>query len=231
MLDGFIPPLIVAGAAAVLLAWRRFVLKGGRPAADLLIVVALMVVAGGLEYAMGRPVTYRHGPAGLWSGDVSSDQNSQQIADPYTFTHFTHGAAFYGLTWLAMRPASVATRLIVATGVEAAWEAYENTDTVVERYRTETISLGYYGDSLINSAADIVACIVGFLLAWRLPRAATITWVVLFELMLAFWIRDNLTLNILMLVYPIRAIKEWQAAALVVSWRVTPPGSRPQGDR
>jgi hypothetical protein len=196
----------------VLLAWRHFVLKGGGQVADLAIMLVLMVVAGGLELGMGRPVKYSHGPVTLWSGDIKSDQNSQQIADPYTFTHFTHGAAFYGLTWLVMRPASGVTRLLVATGVEAAWEVYENTDTVVERYRTETISLGYYGDSLINSTADILACIVGFLAAWRLPRASTITWVVVFELMLAFWIRDNLTLNVLMLVYPIKAIKTWQAA-------------------
>ena len=210
-LDGFVPPLIVLAAALALLAGRRLAMKGG-PATDVGIVLALMIVAGGLEYAMGRPVTYRNGPVRVWSGDINSDQNSQQIADPYTFTHFTHGAAFYGLTWLTMRPASAATRLLVATGIEAAWEVYENTDTVVQRYRTETISLGYYGDSLVNSAADIIACSVGFLLAWRLPRAATITWVVLFEVMLAFWIRDNLTLNILMLVYPIKAIKAWQAS-------------------
>ena len=211
MLDGFVPPLIVAGTALALLAWRHFVLKGGGQVADLVIVLVLMCTAGVLELAMGRPVKYRSGPVRLWSGDIKSDQNSQQFADPYTLTHFTHGAAFYGLTWLVMRPASGATRLLVATGVEAAWEVYENTDTVVERYRTETISLGYYGDSLINSAADILACIVGFLAAWRLPRASTITWVVVFELMLAFWIRDNLTLNILMLAYPINAIKAWQA--------------------
>jgi hypothetical protein len=210
-LDGFVPPLIVLGTALVLLAWRQFVLKGGRQAADLACVLLLMVVAASLELGMGRPLRYRSGPVRFWSGDIKSDQNSQQIADPYTFTHFTHGAAFYGLTFVAMRPATAATRLLVATGLEAAWETYENTDTVVERYRTETISLGYYGDSLINSAADIVACIIGFLAAWRLPRASTITWVVLFELMLAFWIRDNLTLNILMLAYPIKAIKAWQA--------------------
>jgi hypothetical protein len=216
-LDGAVPPLIVGGVLLMLLAWRRFAGKGGRWT-DAAMLCSLVLVAAGLEFEMGRPVRYRNGPIRLWSGNVASDQNSQQIADPYTFTHFTHGAAFYGLTWLAMRPASAATRLIVATGLEAAWEAYENTDTVVERYRTETISLGYYGDSLINSAADIAACIVGFLLAWRLPRAATVTWVVVFEVILALWIRDNLTLNSLMLVYPIRAIKEWQSAGLVVSF-------------
>ena len=97
--------------------------------------------------------------------------------------------------------------------LESSWEAYENTDTVVERYRAATISLGYYGDSLINSVADIVACGFGFLLAWRLPRAATFGWVIAVEIMLAFWIRDNLTLNVIMLVHPFAAIRRWQMGA------------------
>lgn len=215
MFNGIVPPLIILAAAVGALIARRFVLKDGRATTDLAVIVALMVLAAGLELAMGRPVKYRNGPVRFWSGNIKSDQNSQQISDPYTFTHFTHGALFYGLTWLTMRPASLATRLIVATGLESAWEVYENTETVVERYRKETISLGYYGDSVINSAADILACIIGFLLAWRLPRTATITWVVVCEVMLAFWIRDNLTLNILMLVYPIKAVKTWQAASAV----------------
>ena len=159
---------------------------------------------------MGRPVKYRNGPVALWSGDINSDQNSQQVADPYTFTHVIHGAVFYGLTHLVMPKAALMTRLIAATGVESAWEAYENTDTVVERYRTATISLGYFGDSLINSVADILACILGFGLAWRLPRNVTIAWVVAVELVLLLWIRDNLTLNILMLVYPLDSVRRWQ---------------------
>jgi hypothetical protein len=192
-----------------LIAVRRFFSKS--PGADAALVLLVMVVTGGLELAMDRPLKYRNGPVRLWSGNINSDQNSQQISDPYTFTHVTHGAAFYGLTKLLMPGAATSTRLLVATGIEAAWETYENTDTVVERYRTETISLGYYGDSVINSAADILACLFGFLLTSRLPRAATITWVIVVELMLLFWIRDNLTLNILMLVYPIDAIRNWQA--------------------
>jgi uncharacterized protein DUF2585 len=216
MLNGILPPLIVLAVVAAALLVRRFVLKAGAPA-DFAIIVALMVLAGGLELAMGRPLKYRNGPVRFWSGNIRSDQNSQQVADPYTFTHFTHGALFYGLTWLTMRPATIAMRLIVATGLESAWEVYENTETVVERYRKETISLGYYGDSVINSAADILACIVGFLLAWRLPKTATIAWVVAFEVLLAFWIRDNLTLNILMLIYPLKAVKTWQSAGLGIS--------------
>lgn len=209
MLDGVVPPLIVAGAMVALLVWRRAFVNNTR--ITIAIILALIVLAGGLELAMGRPLKYRNGPVRFWSGDIKSDQNSQQIGDPYTFTHVIHGAAFYGLTRLVMPRAPFATRLIAAIGLEAAWEVYENTNTVVERYRTETISLGYYGDSVINSVADIVACIIGFVLAWRLPRSVTITWVVVVELLLLLWIRDNLTLNILMLIYPIDTIRTWQA--------------------
>jgi hypothetical protein len=111
-----------------------------RPAA--ILIVAIVALTAAVESQMGRPLTYRHGPVRLWSGNVQSDQNSQQIADPYTFTHFEHGALFYGLTWLVMRGASLGTRAVAAIAIEAAWEGYENTDAVIERYRTETISLG-----------------------------------------------------------------------------------------
>lgn len=210
VLDGAVPPLIVAGTAAVLLAWRYWWrgAKGGQ--ADWAIVCLLVVLTGALEWQMGRPLKYRHGPVRLWSGNINSDQNSQQVSDPYTLTHFEHGAAFYGLTRLALRSASVSTCGIVAVAIEAAWESYENTNTVVERYRAKTVSLGYYGDSIINSIADILACIVGFVLAWRLPRSATLAWVIAFELILALWIRDNLTLNILMLIAPLDAVRRWQ---------------------
>jgi len=182
-----------------------------RPAA--ILIVAIVALAAAVESQMGRPLTYRHGPVRLWSGNVQSDQNSQQIADPYTFTHFEHGALFYGLTWLVMRGASVVSRAVTAVAIEAAWEVYENTDAVIERYRTETISLGYYGDSIINSLADIAACLIGFFLAWRLPTRVTVGWIVAVELILAFWIRDNLFLNILMLVRPLDAVRQWQMGA------------------
>jgi hypothetical protein len=176
-------------------------------------IVAVASVAALAELQMGRPIKYRHGPVRFWSGDVQSDQNSQQIADPYTFTHFEHGAIFYGLTALTLRRHSIGIRAVVAIAIESAWEVYENTDGVVERYRTETISLGYYGDSIINSMADILACAIGFVLAWRLPRAATVAWVVTIEVLLALWIRDNLALNMLMLLSPIDAVRQWQMGA------------------
>lgn len=173
-------------------------------------IVAIAVVAALCELYMGRPLAYRRGPVRFWSGDVQSDQNSQQMADPYTFTHFEHGALFYGLTAVTLRRAPLGVRALIAVAIEAVWEVYENTDAVIERYRTETISLGYYGDSVVNSAADILACVIGFFLTWKLPRSATIAWMVAVEILLALWIRDNLTLNIIMLVRPVAAIKRWQ---------------------
>ena len=209
-LDGFVPPLIVIGATlAARLA--RFAVAGRPYRVDIVAAVLLTLLTGSLERQMGRPLTYRNGPVRLWSGDISSDQNSQQVADPYTFTHVTHGALFYALTSLVLPAASVGPRFVLAVGLEGAWEAYENTRTVIERYRAVTISLGYYGDSVLNSVCDIVACMIGFWLTARLPRAATIAWIVAVEIVLAFWIRDNLTLNILMLIYPLDAIRTWQA--------------------
>jgi len=195
-----VPPAIVLGISLLLAFARR------RGAAIALIIV----FAGSLELAMGRPLVYQNGPARLWSGDIDSDQNSQQIADPYTVTHVEHGAIFYGLTRLAMGPERLALRLLVAVALESAWEAYENTDTVIERYRAATISLGYYGDSVINSVADILACLLGFALARWLPTRVTVAWVVLAEIALAVWIRDNLALNVLMLIYPLAFVRHWQ---------------------
>lgn len=213
-LDGVLVPIIVLAVALVAYVLRRRATRTGRlHRSDVAALLAIALLAGGLERAMGRPWTYRHGPVRFWSGNVASDQNSQQVADPYTFTHVTHGALFYGLTKVALFRASVPTRLLATVALESAWEAYENTDTVVERYRAVTISLGYYGDSILNSLADIVACVLGFWLTARLPRRVTLVWVVVVEVVLAIWIRDNLTLNILMLVHPVDAIRAWQAGS------------------
>jgi hypothetical protein len=213
-LDGVVPPLMVGAAGLVLMAWRLGYLRGrSRPRVDAAVIVLLMAVTAFLEWRMDRALTYRNGAVRVWSGSIQSDQNSQQISDPYTFTHVIHGAAFYGLTRVVLPAAGVGTRLIATTTLEGAWEAYENTDTVVNRYRAATISLGYYGDSVLNSVCDILACLVGFVLAWKLPRQVTWTWVVAVEVVLAFWIRDNLTLNILMLVHPFDAIRRWQMGA------------------
>jgi hypothetical protein len=212
MLNGFVPPLITA-SAAVLLLWCRqiYVRRGGRPwRADLAAALGIVCVTGLLETAMGRTLTYRNGSIRPWVSEVHSDENSQQLSDWYTFSHIIHGALFYGVTHLAMGPASVGMRAVVAVAIEATWESYENTDTVINRYRAATIALGYYGDSVLNSMSDILACMLGFLLASRLRWWWTLAWVVAAEVVVAMIIRDNLTLNIIMLIWPIDAIRQWQ---------------------
>ena len=213
-LDGYIPPLLVFGAAFLLIAVRRFGLKTHLRkrgfATDAVILLAIVVFAGSLELEMGRTPTYQYGPVRVWSGDIHSNENSQQIADPYTLTHLIHGAAFYGLTRAMLGAELIGVRVIVAVTAESAWEVFENTDMVIKRYRVATTSLDYYGDSVLNSVFDILASLLGFCLAWRLPMRVTAIWIVLIELVLVLWVRDNLTLNILMLIYPIKAVEAWQ---------------------
>lgn len=176
-----------------------------------LIIFGLVLLAGGLQLAMGRIWWCACGQANLWSGDITSMHNSQHLLDAYTFTHILHGIGFYALIWLVFhRVAGRAARLVFAVGLESAWEVIENTSLVIERYRTATISLGYYGDSIANSMADIAACAGGYLLAMWLPVWASITIFCSLEAALLWWIRDSLLLNILMLIYPFEAIKDWQ---------------------
>ena len=212
MLDGPVPPLIVGAITVVLWAIARWRHASGQRALafDVAVFAALLVSVISLELAMGRAPAYRHGPVRLWSGEINSDENSQQVFDAYTFTHVVHGAAFYAAARLLLGRERIILRAIAAMGLEASWEVYENTDQVINRYRAETIALGYYGDSVLNSVFDILACALGFVLAWKLPTRATVAWVAATEIILAVLIRDNLTLNILMLVHPLDAIRRWQ---------------------
>ena len=160
---------------------------------------------------MGRKLWGVSGEPGIWSGDIWSSHNSQYMTDPYTFSHLTHGVLWYGLLSLIAKRLPVRMRFILAVGLEAAWEVFENTDMVIERYRAATISLNYYGDSVMNSMCDILACMVGFGLAYLLPPRVSIIFVIALEVFLALWIRDGLFLNIIMLIHPIGAIRTWQA--------------------
>lgn len=173
-------------------------------------IIVLMLTAAAAEFAMGRKLWGTSGVAGLWSGDIWSSHNSQFLADPYSFTHITHGILFCGLLALAPKGLPFRTRLLIAVGLESVWEVLENTNFIIELYRAETLSLNYYGDSVVNSIGDIVACMLGFFLATRLPRRVSVLATIALETLLVVWTRDNLALNILMLIHPSRAVRLWQ---------------------
>ena len=172
---------------------------------------AAIAFAAVAELMMGRKLWGISGQPGVWSGDVNSSHNSQFMTDPYSFSHVTHGMLLYALLWLLARNVPVRVRALIVLMVESSWEIFENTDIVIQRYRAATISLHYYGDSVMNSMCDILACMVGFGLAYILPPRVSIVAVVVLELTLALWIRDGLFLNIVMLIHPVPAIRVWQS--------------------
>lgn len=182
-----------------------------------LAVGAVFVAAIVVLVAMGRPPICPCGTVRLWQGVVQSPENSQQISDWYSFSHLIHGLLFYGAAHLLWRKAGLAARiapiwaLAVATGVEAAWEVLENSPVIIDRYRAVTVSWGYSGDSILNSASDIGWMVLGWGLAWRLPVWGSFALGLGLEVLTLLTIRDNLTLNIVMLVWPIEAIRVWQA--------------------
>lgn len=146
----------------------------------------------------------------LWMGDTWSPENSQQFLDPYSFTHLLHGFIFCGLLALVIPKLSSVWRLWLAVSIEALWEAIENTNQIIERYRGVTAAIGYQGDTIVNSLGDILSFGIGFMLARRLGFRRSVTVFVLTEVILLIWIRDGLILNVIMLAYPIEAIKAWQ---------------------
>lgn len=181
--------------------------------AQLAAVAAVIIIAGAVLRLMGHPLICKCGYVSLWHFDVMSAENSQHLIDWYTPSHIIHGFLFYWLLWLASRylsPMSFGLRLVVAVAIEASWEVIENTDWVINHYREMTISLDYYGDSVINSVMDILFMILGFFLAAWWPVWLTIIAGIALELSVGAAIRDNLTLNVLMFFWPLESVLHWQ---------------------
>ena len=182
-----------------------------------LIALVMIIATALILLAMGREPICKCGEIKLWHGVVMSAENSQHLTDWYTPSHIVHGILFYAGFWLLARITGwnipLGARLCLGLVLECGWEIVENTDAVIARYRETTIALDYFGDSVVNSVADILAMIAGFFLAAWLPVAATILFALGLELFVGFMIRDNLTLNVIMLVWPLDWVKAWQSGA------------------
>ena len=175
-----------------------------------LAIAAAFVVTAILLRVEGRLWLCACGTIRIWSGQVCSANNSQHFLDPYSFTHVLHGFLFFWLiAWLLGR-LSANWQLALAVAVEAGWEVFENTNFIIDRYRSETASLGYNGDTVVNSFGDILCCLIGFIIARRLGLRCSLIVFAVLEVVLIVWIKDSLLLEILMLVVPIDAVRAWQ---------------------
>lgn len=173
---------------------------------------AFLIATAAAEAWMGRSWFGPDGKLGLWEGNIWSSECSQRLADAYSFSHITHGILFYGILWLVARKSPMPVRFYLAMLLEAGWEVLENSPVIINRYRQETMALGYDGDSIVNSLSDVLMMIMGFVFARSFRPWVSFALVAVMEIGCLLWIRDNLTLNIIMLIAPIQAVKKWQMA-------------------
>ncbi|MDF2378744.1 MAG: DUF2585 family protein [Candidatus Gracilibacteria bacterium] len=175
-----------------------------------LIVIGILIAQALILHFMGRLWVCDCDSIKLWYPDANGSENSQHFFDPYFFSHIVHGLLFFVI--LLMFDMPLWKKLLIALGIEVAWEIVENTPMTIERYRAATISLGYTGDTILNSVMDTVAMIAGFWFAAKNRLWTTVSLIILIEIVMAWWIKDNLLLNVIMLLYPLEWIREWQAA-------------------
>lgn len=177
----------------------------------LVVMLLALAVQAAVLFTMGRAPICPCGTVKLWHG-LTSRESSQHIFDWYTPSHVVHGLLFYFVIWLLLPDKPWALRLTIAVMVEGLWEIVENSGFIINRYRATGASQNYAGDSIVNSMSDTIAMAVGFVLAYRLPVVLSIALALALEGVAALWIRDNLILNIVMLIHPFEAISRWQAA-------------------
>jgi hypothetical protein len=179
---------------------------------QILIALGIIAAAAGILLLMGREPICKCGYVKLWHGVAVSSENSQHLSDWYSPSHIVHGFIFYALLSLLARvaPLSFGARLILAVAIESGWEVIENTDFLIDRYRGTTVALDYYGDSVINSVSDILFMVLGYVRASRMPVWLTVAIAVALELYVGYMIRDNLTLNVVMLLWPLDSLLQWQ---------------------
>ncbi|MEK7185704.1 MAG: DUF2585 family protein [Patescibacteria group bacterium] len=183
-------------------------------------LVFVLTLVAAAEFFLGRTFLGPDGQFGWWSNDIYSITNSQRVADVYSLSHIIHGILFFAFLWLVAcrlttRCLPVKYRFLIAMLIEAGWEILENSAVIINRYREATIALGYTGDSVLNSLADVGMAALGFLIAFLSVRFSkiwlSIALIIIFELGTLWWVRDNLTLNVLMLVHPLESVRTWQS--------------------
>ena len=193
------------------IGWKTFGFFCLRHRFVILSLLGVCAALAGLERFNGRSLLGPDGCFGWWEGDIWSSENSQRVADAYSFSHIIHGMLFYGFLWLVARRAPRRYRFLAALLIEAGWELLENSPLIIDRYRSATIAQGYVGDSVLNSCCDVGMMALGFLVA-RVSRVwLVVVLIAAMELGCLWWVRDNLTLNVIMLVRPVPAIKAWQS--------------------